>query len=61
VGMPYGMGATEHTASISFTRQISKNMRLLLKYTYLNYADETFGGHNNYRAHSIYSGLQFRF
>jgi hypothetical protein len=61
VAMPYGMGATEHTASISCTRQISKNMRLLIKYTYFNYADETFGGHNNYRAHSIYSGLQLRF
>ena len=60
-GMPYGMGATEHNASISLTRQISKNMRLLVKYTYFNYADETFGGHNNYRAHSIYSGLQIRF
>ncbi len=61
VGMPYGMGATEHNASISLTRELSKNMRLLLKYTYFNYADETFGGHNNYRAHSIYSGLQYRF
>jgi hypothetical protein len=61
VGMPYGMGATENNASISFSREITKNMRLLLKYTYFNYADETFGGHNNYRAHSIYSGLQVRF
>jgi hypothetical protein len=61
VAMPYGMGATENNASISFSREITKNMRLLLKYTYFNYADETFGGHNNYRAHSIYSGLQVRF
>ena len=61
VAMPYGMGASEHTASICLTRQISKNMRFLLKYTYFNYADETFGGHNNYRAHSIYSSLLFRF
>ena len=59
--MPYGIGASESTASIGLSREISRNMRLLVKYTYFNYADETFGGHNNYRAHSIYSGLQFRF
>ena len=61
VAMPYGMGATENNASISLGRQLSKNIRLLVKYTYFNYSDETFGGHNNYRAHSIYSGLQVRF
>ena len=61
VAMPYGMGATEHTASASITRQLTKNMRLLLKYSYFNYRDATSGGHNNYEAHSIYSGLQYRF
>jgi hypothetical protein len=61
VGMPYGMGASEHTASIGLSREITKNVRLQVKYTYFNYADETFGGHNNYRAHSIFSSLQFRF
>jgi len=61
VAMPYGMGATEHTASASITRQLTKNMRLLLKYSYFNYRDVTSGGHNNYEAHSIYSGLQYRF
>jgi hypothetical protein len=61
VGMPYGIGASESTASIGLSREIAKNVRLNLKYTYFNYADETFGGHNNYRGHSIYSGLQFRF
>jgi len=61
VGMPYGIGASESTASIGLSREISKNMRLVVRYTYFNYADETFGGHNNYRAHSIYSGLQLRF
>ncbi|MGC2352388.1 MAG: hypothetical protein WA496_03230, partial [Candidatus Udaeobacter sp.] len=61
VGMPYGMGASESTASIALGREITKNVRLQLRYTYFNYADETFGGHNNYRAHSIYSGLQIRF
>jgi len=43
------------------TRKISKNMRLQLKYGYFNYRDVTSGGHNNYRAHSLFSSLQIRF
>jgi hypothetical protein len=61
VAVPYGMGATEHTASATLTRQLTKQVRLLLSYTYFDYTDETLGGHDNYRAHSIFSSLQFRF
>ncbi|HJW39268.1 MAG TPA: hypothetical protein VJ420_11695 [Candidatus Udaeobacter sp.] len=61
VAMPYGLGATEYTASATITRQLTKQMRLLLRYGYFNYRDETSGGHNNYTAHSLYSGLQVRF
>jgi hypothetical protein len=61
VAVPYGLGATEHAASATITRQLTKNMRLLLRYGYFNYRDETSGGHNNYQAHSLYSGLQVRF
>lgn len=61
VAMPYGMGATEHTVSTTLTRQLAKNMRLLVKYSYFTYEDQTSGNHNNYEAHSIYSGLQIRF
>jgi len=61
VAVPYGLGATEYTASATLTRQLTKQMRLLLRYGYFNYRDVTSGGHNNYRAHSLYSGLQVRF
>jgi hypothetical protein len=61
VAVPYGLGATEYTASVSITRQLTKQMRLLLRYGYFNYRDSTYGGHNNYEAHSVYSGLQYRF
>jgi len=61
VAVPYGLGATEYTASASITRQLTKQMRLLLRYGYFDYRDVTSGGHNNYQAHSIYSGLQYRF
>jgi len=61
VAVPYGLGATEHAVSATLTRQLSKRVRLLLKYGYYNYRDETSGGHNNYRANSIFSSLQVRF
>jgi hypothetical protein len=61
VAVPYGLGATEYTASATITRQLTKQMRLLLRYGYYNYRDVTSGGHNNYQAHSLYSGLQVRF
>ena len=61
VAMPYGMGATENAVSATVTRQLTKNMRLLLKYGYFNYRDVTSGGHNNYQAHSLFSTLQIRF
>lgn len=60
-GMPYGAGQTEHTASASVNRELTKNVRLLVKYTYFTYEDQTSGNRNNYEAHAIYSGLQFRF
>jgi hypothetical protein len=61
VALPYGAGATEHTVSASISRQIAKNIRLKVQYSYFNYTDQTSGGFNNYEAHSIYSSLQFRF
>ena len=61
VAQPYGMGATEHTVSASISRQITKNVRLKVQYSYFNYTDQLSGGHNNYEAHAIFSTLQFRF
>jgi hypothetical protein len=61
VAVPYGMGATEQALSATLTRQIAKNMRILFRYGYYNYRDETSGGHDNYRAHSLFSTLQVRF
>ena len=49
VAVPYGLGATEYTASATLTRQLTKQMRLLLRYGYFNYRDVTSGGHNNYK------------
>ena len=59
--LPFGMGATEHTVSASISRQLTSNVRLMLRYAFFHYTDETSGGHNNYNAHSIFSSLQYRF
>jgi hypothetical protein len=61
VAVPYGLGATEHTVSAGIGHQFNKQVRVTLKYTYFNYDDSTFGGHNDYEGHSIFSGLQYRF
>ena len=61
VAVPYGMGSTENAVSATITRQLNKRTRLTLKYGFYDYQDTTSGGHNNYRAHSLFSSLQFRF
>ena len=61
VAVPYGMGATENAVSATIARQLSRRTRLTLKYGFFDYRDVTSGGHNNYRAHSLFSSLQFRF
>jgi len=61
VAVPYGMGSTENAVTATITRQLSRNTRLTLKYGFYDYRDETSGGHNNYRAHSLFSSLQVRF
>jgi hypothetical protein len=61
VAVPYGEGATESAVTATITRQLSRRTRLTLKYGFYDYRDVTSGGHNNYRAHSLFSSLQFRF
>lgn len=61
VAVPYGLGATEHAVSATLARQLTRNTRLTLKYGFFDYRDVTSGGHNNYRAHSLFSSLQVRF
>jgi len=61
VAVPYGMGSTENAVTATITRQLSKRTRLTLKYGFYDYRDDTSGGHNNYRAHSLFSSLQVRF
>jgi hypothetical protein len=61
VSTPYGDESREHGVTVTLTRMLSPRVRLTLKYGFFDYNDVASGGHNNYRAHLVYSGLQFRF
>ena len=61
VAMPFSATDSESTVSATVTRQLTKSMRLLVKYSYFTYQDKTSGNRDNYDAHAFYSGLQVRF
>jgi hypothetical protein len=60
-GMPYGSGALEHSVSASISRQITKNVQVVLKYGFYSYKDQLYNGLNDYKAHQISSTIQVRF
>jgi hypothetical protein len=60
-GLPLGMSAQEHGVTATYTRRLTKNVRLNVRYGYFQYVDETFGGTQDYQSHMIYSSLQYRF
>jgi hypothetical protein len=61
IGMPYGTNTTENDFSVGISRQISKNVRLMVKYSFDMYKDQLYGGLDNYTASTIYSSVQIRF
>lgn len=58
---PYGAGAEENGITATFARQLTRAMRWSLKYGFFTNHDVTYGGHNNYKAHLVYSSIQYRF
>jgi len=60
-GVPYGADAQEHSVRASIVYRIKKNVRLTLRYAFSHYEDVTFGGHRDYDAHVVSTGLQYRF
>lgn len=60
-GLPLGAGAEEHGVNATLSRRLSKNIRLSVRYGYYHYLDETFGGHQDFFAHVIYTSLRYRF
>jgi hypothetical protein len=60
-GVPYGSGQETYAITAMLTRWISKNIRWSLKYGFSHSESDTFGGHQNFDAHLLYSSLQYRF
>jgi hypothetical protein len=61
VGVPFGAGAEEHGVTLTYVRRISATLRLTMRYGYFLNSDELYGGHRDFSAHLVYSGLQYRF
>jgi hypothetical protein len=61
VGVPLGAGGHEHGVTATLIRRLSKNVRLLLRYGYYTYDDETYGGNRDYNANLVYASLRYRF
>jgi len=61
VTVPYGAGSEQHNITASLTRQITKSLRMSLKYGFFRNRYETSGGNNNYDAHQVFASMQYRF
>jgi len=60
-GLPLGIQYQRHSAQVGLTRRLGKNTSAELQYRFDYYDEPGSGGANNYRAHSIFGVLTFRF
>ena len=58
---PYGADDTDHGVTVTLTRRIRENMRWNLSYGFFKHQSDTYGGLNDYKAHLVSTGLQYRF
>ena len=58
---PFGTDTEEQSVTATLTRQITKAIKVSLKYGFFRNQDQTSGGNNNYDAHLIYATMQYRF
>jgi len=59
--LPLGAGGQEHAITATLVRRLTDRIRVSLRYGYLTYNDETYGGNSDFDAHLVYSSLQYRF
>ncbi|MBK1880088.1 hypothetical protein [Pelagicoccus mobilis] len=60
-GQPYGEDLEESGVSATYTRQLTDNAQLTLRYAYFESEDRASGGRNDYDAQILYSSIRYRF
>jgi predicted porin len=58
---PFGAADETHTVTATLARQLTKQIRGTVQYSYARNRDGASGGQNNYDAHMIYAFMQYRF
>jgi hypothetical protein len=59
--VPYGILSEEHAFTVTLTQWVTPQMAWNLRYGFFKGEDEAYGGKNDYDAHMVSTGLQFRF
>jgi hypothetical protein len=59
--LPYGADTQENSFTATVTRDISKEVKVSVKYGFYRNRDDTSGGQNNYDAQVVYFSTQFGF
>jgi len=59
--LPYGANTQENSFTATVTHDISKEVKVSVKYGFYRNRDETSGGQNNYNAQVLYVSTQFGF
>ena len=59
--LPLGASSREHGVTASLSRRLTNHLRMNMRYAYYSFQDLTFGGHDSFQSHLIYSSLQYRF
>jgi hypothetical protein len=58
---PLAIRYQQHAVQAGLTRRFSKNITTRLQYGYYRYEEPTLAGANDYRVHSIFATLAYRF
>jgi len=58
---PFGADSQEHSVSVALVRRFTERLRWSVRYGFFTNDDHTSGGHNNYKAHLVYSALRMMF
>lgn len=61
LGLPYGAGAEQHSVTSTLTRQLTKQLRLTMRFAYSHFNDTANNGYGSYDSYLVSSGLQYRF